>query len=140
MPGRNLVDEPPVFSSTWIKKLKIEYDLKERVSRSINYLSTHFNMDETVLDAKWKWSSKHQVADHSLKKRERWNTSAWIFVFLLVEDISNHLPFSLKTLPYLDATASNFFFTGQQNGFIDNDIWLVWIRDVFISHFVETSM
>jgi hypothetical protein len=43
MPGRNLAEDPPVFSDTWIKRMKTEYNLKATVSKPIDQVSFFFN-------------------------------------------------------------------------------------------------
>ena len=46
--------------------------------------------------------------------------------------------FPLQTLPPLDPRAETFFcISGQQNGFISNDIFFNWVCAVFIPHIIQ---
>jgi hypothetical protein len=98
-----------------------------------------FNMDETMLDA-----SGHKVKVISRASSGRPYTPEeaklkHISLGLCVSAAGGFVrPLAIlpvKTLPQLDDQVQAFYsISGQPNGFIDNDIWHSWVRDVFIPH------
>ena len=82
-----------------------------------------------------KLSLKLRLGTHSLKRRQSWNISVWLCVSASGGAVQPLCILPLKTLPHLDPSILDYYFySGQQNRFIDNDIWFVWVRDVFIPH------
>lgn len=98
-----------------------------------------FNMDETMLDA-----SGHRVKVISQASSPRPFTEneakmEHITLGLCISASGSYLrPLAilpLKTLPPLEPRVVNFYsLSGQQNGFISNEIWHEWVRTVFIPH------
>jgi len=98
-----------------------------------------FNMDETMLDARGK-----RVKVITRKKSPRPFTAVnskgeHITLVLAVSATGGFvrplLIFPLKTLPPLDPRSEEFYYiSGEEHGFIDNEIFYGWVRAVFIPH------
>lgn len=98
-----------------------------------------FNMDETMID-----SSGHKVkvlvrsgSDRPFTENEA--KFQHITLVLAISASGAYVQllaiFPLKTEPYLLPCIKGFFHTsGQQNGFIINEIWHEWVEKVFIPH------
>lgn len=98
-----------------------------------------FNMDETMIDA-----SGHRVkvitqASSPRPFTENETKGEHISLALCISASGSFLrPLAilpLKTLPPLEPEVISFFsISGQENGFISNEIWHDWVRTVFIPH------
>lgn len=101
-----------------------------------------FNMDETMLD-----SSGHKVKVISQASAPRPFTEneikmEHITLGLCISASGGYLKplaiLPLKTLPYLDPSILNFYYlTGQENRFINNEIWHQWALTVLIPYVVK---
>ena len=97
------------------------------------------NMDETMLD-----SSGHKVkvlvrstSPRSFTENEvKWeHITLALCVSATGAPITPLVIFPLKTEPYLLPVVKHFFhISGQENGFIINDIWHEWVEKTYIPH------
>lgn len=101
-----------------------------------------FNMDETMLDSS---GYKVKVLVRSGARRPFVENEAkfqHITMILCISASGNYVRpcviFPLVHEPYLlDSVRSFFHISGQQNGFIINEIWHEWVQKTFIPHVIE---
>jgi hypothetical protein len=98
-----------------------------------------FNMDETMLDAtgyKVKVISRAGTGQPYTGEEAKLKH---ISLVLCISAAGGYVkPLAIlpqKTVPPLDSIITNFYaITGQPNGFIDNEIWPNWVKNIFIPH------
>jgi len=101
-----------------------------------------FNMDETMVDAS---GGKLKIITRAKSPRPFTETEGkldHITYALCISAAGAYLKplciLPLKTLPHLEEEVLQFFsITGQENGFISNELWHKWIEEVFIPYVEE---
>src|SRR5271170_2427738 len=98
-----------------------------------------FNMDETMLDTtgyKVKVISRAGTGQPYTAEEAKLKH---ISLVLCISASGRYVrPLAIlpqKTVPPLDPSVISFYgLTGQPNGFIDNEIWYNWVKNIFIPH------
>lgn len=101
-----------------------------------------FNMDETMVDASGHRVKVIQRAGSPRPFTENEKKLEHITLALCINAAGHYLPplciLPLKTLPPLKGEITQFFFlSGQENGFINNEIWHKWVEQILIPYIIQ---